>query len=214
MSFWLQVSRNFLFPLIYRWVIDYESCWLWVMLIMSHVDYESCWMNQSTIIGQSGWSISAGSSDWKWSVIFQFWATAKTDGPWIKNLTVVWLRSFPWLPSIPALHFDTNDRPIWTNAVHFHLVKSFVLTWLDNRNLKALNDDQIASFGCQSGTFYQYSVRKVFWSRVGWNYFQSEWLQMKTCSVMEMAMKEMLPLQAMATMVAIQITTCHVIRKR
>ena len=85
---------------------------------------------------------------------------------------------------------------------------------LDNKNLKALNDDQIASFGCQSGTFYQYSVRKVFWSRIGWIFVQSEWVQMKTCSVMEMAMKEMLPPQAMATMVAIQITTCHAIRKR
>ena len=41
--------------------------------------------------------------------------------------------------------------------------KRSFLTWLDNKNLKALNDDQIASFGCQSGTFYQYSVRKVFW---------------------------------------------------
>jgi len=37
---------------------------------------------------------------------------------------------------------------------------------------------------------------------------------MKTYSVMEMGMKEMLPLQAMATMAAIQITTCLAIRKR
>lgn len=56
--------------------------------------------------------------------------------------------------------------------------------------VQALNDDQIASFGCQSGEFYQYSV-----SNGNGN-------------------EEMLPPPAMDTMVVIQITTCHAIKKR